>query len=184
MKRVITIIASLLLAGAAYAQPGGFGGGMPMMPMGGMGMMGGNTFEIQENIKKTVDSLTVVLDLDKKQAKKMKKALEYDYNNDMMSTISSFISMMGIDFSLVPDEEAEKARKEREERYAKFLTPEQFDKWKANEEEAARRAGEEAQRMMEQFREMMPEGGFPGGGPGGGPGGFPGGGFPGGGRPF
>ena len=93
--------------------------------------------------------------------------------------------MMGIDFSLVPDEEAEKARKDREERYAKFLTPEQFDKWKANEEEAARRAGEEAQRMMEQFREMMPEGGFPGGGPGGFPGGgFPGGGFPGGGRPF
>lgn len=185
MKRVITIIASLLLAGAAYTQPGGFGGGMPMMPMGGMGMMGGDTFEIQENIKKTVDSLTIVLDLDKKQAKKMKKALEYDYNNDMMSTISSFISMMGIDSPLGENEEAEKARKEREERYAKFLTPEQFDKWKANEEETARRAGEEAQQMMEQFREMMPEGGFPGGGPGGFPGGgFPGGGFPGGGRPF
>lgn len=184
MKRVITIIASLLLAGAAYAQPGGFGGGMPMMPMGGMGMMGGNTFEIQENIKKTVDSLTIVLDLDKKQAKKMKKALEYDYNNDMMSTISSFISMMGISSPLGENEEAEKARKEREERYAKFLTPEQFDKWKANEEETARRAGEEAQRMMEQFRQNMPEGGFPGGGPGGFPGGgFPGGGFPGGG-PF
>lgn len=190
MKRVITVIASLLLAGVAYAQPGGFGGGMPMMPMGGMGMMGGNTFEIQENIKKTVDSLTIVLDLDKKQAKKMKKALEYDYNNDMMSTISSFISMMGISSPLGENEEAEKARKDREERYAKFLTPEQFDKWKANEEETARRAGEEAQRMMEQFRQNMPEGGFPGGGPGGFPGGgfpgggFPGGGFPGGGRPF
>ena len=71
-------MAALLLAGAAYAQPGGggFGGGMPMMPMGGgMGMFG-DTFEVQETIKKTVDSLTTELSLDKKQAKKLKKALE------------------------------------------------------------------------------------------------------------
>lgn len=179
MKRVITIIASLLLAGAAYAQPGGFGGGMPMIPMGGMGMFGGDVFEIQENIKKTVDSLTIELSLDKKQAKKMKKALEDDYNNDVMGNLQSLISAIGIDFNLVPDEEAEKATREREERYAKFLTPEQFDKWKANEQAALQQAADQAKDMMERFREGMPEGGFPGGG-------FPGGMPPmgGGGRPF
>ncbi len=184
MKRVITIIASLLLAGAAYAQPGGFGGGMPMIPMGGMGMFGGDVFEIQENIKKTVDSLTIELNLDKKQAKKMKKALEDDYNNDVMGNIQSLISAIGIDFNLVPDEEAAKAVKDREERYAKFLTPEQFDKWKANEAAALENAANQAKSILEQFQNGggFPGGGFPGGGfPGGG---FPGGGFPGGGRPF
>lgn len=179
MKKVITIMAALLLAGVAYAQPGGgFGGGMPMMPMGGMGMFGGDVFEIQENIKKTVDSLTIELSLDKKQAKKMKKALEDDYNNDAMGDIQSLISSIGIDFNLVPDEEAAKAVKDREERYAKFLTPEQFDKWKANEQAALQQAAEQAKGLMEQFQNG---GGFPGGGfPGGG---FPGGGFPGGGMP-
>ena len=177
-------MAALLLAGAAYAQPGGggFGGGMPMMPMGGMGMFGGDVFEVQENIKKTVDSLTIELSLDKKQAKKMKKALEDDYNNDAMGDLQSLISSIGIDFNLVPDEEAAKAVKDREERYAKFLTPEQFDKWKANEQAALQNAANQAKSMMEQFR----EGGFPGGGmPGGGMpgGGFPGGGMPGGGFP-
>lgn len=155
MKRVITIIASLLLAGAAYAQPGGFGGGMPMMPMGGMGMMGGNTFEIQENIKKTVDSLTIVLDLDKKQARKMKKALEYDYNNDVMSQASSLITELNLDFPNFNHEAVERENRKRDERYAKFLTPEQFDKWKANEEEAARRKAEETRRAMEQFQLML-----------------------------
>ena len=179
MKKVITIMAALLLAGVAYAQPGGgFGGGMPMMPMGGMGMFGGDVFEVQENIKKTVDSLTIELSLDKKQAKKMKKALEDDYNNDAMGDIQSLISSIGIDFNLVPDEEAAKAVKDREERYAKFLTPEQFDKWKANEQAALQQAAEQAKGLMEQFQNG---GGFPGGGfPGGG---FPGGGFPGGGMP-
>ena len=172
-------MAALLLAGVAYAQPGGgFGGGMPMMPMGGMGMFGGDVFEVQENIKKTVDSLTIELSLDKKQAKKMKKALEDDYNNDAMGDIQSLISSIGIDFNLVPDEEAAKAVKDREERYAKFLTPEQFDKWKANEQAALQQAAEQAKGLMEQFQNG---GGFPGGGfPGGG---FPGGGFPGGGMP-
>ena len=173
-------MAALLLAGVAYAQPGGgFGGGMPMMPMGGMmgGMFGSDPFEIQENIKKSVDSLTIELNLDKKQAKKMKKALEYDYNNDVMSSVQSLISAVGIDVNVVPDEEAAKAVKDREERYAKFLTPEQFEKWKANEQAALQNAANQAKSMMEQFR----EGGFPGGGfPGGG---FPGGGFPGGGMP-
>lgn len=175
-------MAALLLAGAAYAQPGGggFGGGMPMMPMGGMGMFG-DTFEIQETIKQTVDSLTTELSLDKKQAKKLKKALEYDYNNDVMGSVQQLISAIGVDFNLVPDEEAAKAVKDREERYAKFLTPEQFEKWKANEQAALQNAANQAKSMMEQFR----EGGFPGGGfPGGGfPGGMPGGGFPGGGMP-
>lgn len=178
-------MAALLLAGAAYAQPGGggFGGGMPMMPMGGMGMFGGDVFEIQENIKKTVDSLTIELSLDKKQAKKMKKALEDDYNNDFMGNIQSMISAIGIDFNLVPDEEAAKAVKDREERYAKFLTPEQFEKWKANEQAALQNAAEQAKGLMEQFQNGggFPGGGFPGGGfPGGG---MPGGGFPGGGMP-
>ena len=190
MKKVFTIMAALLLAGVAYAQPGGgFGGGMPMMPMGGMGMFGGDVFEIQETIKKTVDSLTTELSLDKKQAKKMKKALEDDYNNDFMGNIQSMISAIGIDINLVPDEEAAKAVKDREERYAKFLTPEQFDKWKANEQAALQQAADQAKSMMEQFQNGggFPGGGFPGGGfPGGGfpGGGFPGGGFPGGGMPF
>lgn len=189
MKKVITIMAALLLAGVAYAQPGGgFGGGMPMMPMGGVaGIFGGDVFEIQESIKKSVDSLTIELNLDKKQAKKMKKALEDDYNNDFMGNIQSMISAIGVDINLVPDEEAAKAVKDREERYAKFLTPEQFEKWKANEQAALQQAADQAKSMMEQFQNGggFPGGGFPGGGfPGGG--GMPpmGGGFPGGDRPF
>ena len=90
-----------------------------------------------------------------------------------MGNIQSMISAIGIDINLVPDEEAAKAVKEREERYAKFLTPEQFDKWKANEQAALQQAADQARSMMEQFQNG---GGFPGGG-------FPGGGFPGGGMP-
>ena len=84
MKRLITIVASLLFAGAAQAQ--------------NVGITVRSSFEIQEEIKKSIDSLTIELGLDKKQARKMKKALEYDYNNDVMSQASSLITELNLDF--------------------------------------------------------------------------------------
>ena len=141
MKRLITIVAALLFAGAVQAQ--------------NVGITVQSSFEIQEEIKKSIDSLTIELGLDKKQAKKMKKALEYDYNNDVMSQASSLITELNLDFPNFNHEAVERENRKRDERYAKFLTPEQFDKWKANEEEAARRKAEETRRAMEQFQLML-----------------------------
>lgn len=141
MKRLITIVAALLFAGAVQAQ--------------NVGITVRSSFEIQEEIKKSIDSLTIELGLDKKQARKMKKALEYDYNNDVMSQASSLITELNLDFPNFNHEAVERENRKRDERYAKFLTPEQFDKWKANEEEAARRKAEETRRAMEQFQLML-----------------------------
>lgn len=141
MKRLITIVASLLFAGAAQAQ--------------NVGITVRSSFEVQEEIKKSIDSLTIELGLDKKQARKLKKALEYDYNNDVMSQASSLITELNLDFPNFNHEAVERENRKRDERYAKFLTPEQFDKWKANEEEAERRKAEETRRAMEQFQLML-----------------------------
>ena len=141
MKRLITIVAALLFAGAAQAQ--------------NVGITVRSSFEVQEEIKKSIDSLTIELGLDKKQARKMKKALEYDYNNDVMSQASSLITELNLDFPNFNHEAVERENRKRDDRYAKFLTPEQFDKWKANEEEAARRKAEETRRAMEQFQLML-----------------------------
>lgn len=120
-----------------------------------MGITVRSSFEIQEEIKKSIDSLTIELGLDKKQVRKMKKALEYDYNNDVMMQASSLITELNLDFPNFNHEAVEREKRKRDERYAKFLTPEQFDKWKANEEEAARRKAEETRRAMEQFQLML-----------------------------
>ena len=141
MKRLITIVAALLFAGATQAQ--------------NVGITVRSSFEIQEEIKKSIDSLTIELGLDKKQARKMKKALEYDYNNDVMSQASSLITELNLDFPNFNHEAVERENRKRDERYAKFPTPEQFDKWKVNEEEAARRKAEETRRAMEQFQLML-----------------------------
>ena len=144
MKRLITIVAALLFAGAAQAQ--------------NVGITVRSSFEIQEEIKKSIDSLTIELGLDKKQAKKMKKAMEYDYSNDVMSQASVLITELNLNFPNFDHESVEKENRKRDERYAKFLTPEQFEKWKANEEEAARRKAEENQRAMEEFQKMLDSG--------------------------
>lgn len=141
MKRLITIVAALLFAGAAQAQ--------------NVGITVRSSFEIQEEIKKSIDSLTIELGLDKKQAKKMKKAMEYDYSNDVMSQASVLITELNLNFPNFDHESVEKENRKRDERYAKFLTPEQFEKWKANEEEAARRKAEETRRAMEQYQLML-----------------------------
>ena len=141
MKRLITIVATLLFAGAAQAQ--------------NVGITVRSSFEIQEEIKKSIDSLTIELGLDKKQAKKMKKAMEYDYSNDVMSQASVLITELNLNFPNFDHESVEKENRKRDERYAKFLTPEQFEKWKANEEEAARRKAEETRRAMEQYQLML-----------------------------
>ena len=140
MKRLVTIVAALLFAGTVSAQ---------------VGIVVRSSFEIQEEIKKSIDSLTIELGLDKKQAKKMKKAMEYDYSNDVMSQASVLITELNLNFPNFDHESVEKENKKRDERYAKFLTPEQFEKWKANEEEAARRKAEETRRAMEQFQLML-----------------------------
>ncbi len=140
MKRLIIIVAALLFAGAVRAQ---------------VGIVVRSSFEIQEEIKKSIDSLTIELGLDKKQVRKMKKALEYDYSNDVMSQASVLITELNLNFPNFDHESVEKENRKRDERYAKFLTPEQFEKWKANEEEAARRKAEETRRAMEQFQLML-----------------------------
>ena len=144
MKRLITIVAALLFAGAAQAQ--------------NVGITVRSSFEIQEEIKKSIDSLTIELGLDKKQAKKMKKAMEYDYSNDVMSQASVLITELNLNFPNFDHESVERENRKRDERYAKFLTPEQFEKWKANEEEAARRKAEETRRAMEEFQKMLDSG--------------------------
>ena len=141
MKRLITIVAALLFAGVAQAQ--------------NVGISVRSSFEVQEEIKKSIDSLTIELGLDKKQAKKMKKAMEYDYSNDVMSQASVLITELNLNFPNFNHEAVERENRKRDDRYAKFLTPEQFDKWKANEEEAARRKAEETRRAMEQFQLML-----------------------------
>ena len=141
MKRLVTIVAALLFVGAAQAQ--------------NVGITVRSSFEIQEEIKKSIDSLTIELGLDKKQARKMKKALEYDYNNDVMSQASVLITELNLNFPNFNHEAVERENRKRVERYAKILTPEQFDKWKANEEEAARRKAEETRRAMEQYQLML-----------------------------
>lgn len=141
MRKLFIIMAALLFAGAAQAQ--------------NVGITVRSSFEIQEEIKKSIDSLTIELGLDKKQAKKMKKAMEYDYSNDVMSQASVLITELNLNFPNFDHESVEKENRKRDERYAKFLTPEQFEKWKANEEEAARRKAEETRRAMEQFQLML-----------------------------
>ena len=136
-------MAALLFAGTVRAQ---------------VGIVVRSSFEIQEEIKKSIDSLTIELGLDKKQAKKMKKAMEYDYSNDVMSQASVLITELNLNFPNFDHESVEKENRKRDERYAKFLTPEQFEKWKANEEEAARRKAEENQRAMEEFQKMLDSG--------------------------
>ena len=144
MRKLFIIFAALLFAGAAQAQ--------------NVGITVRSSFEIQEEIKKSIDSLTIELGLDKKQAKKMKKAMEYDYSNDVMSQASVLITELNLNFPNFDHESVERENRKRDERYAKFLTPEQFEKWKANEEEAARRKAEENQRAMEEFQKMLDSG--------------------------
>ena len=144
MRKLFIIVAALLFAGAAQAQ--------------NVGITVRSSFEIQEEIKKSIDSLTIELGLDKKQAKKMKKAMEYDYSNDVMSQASVLITELNLNFPNFDHESVERENRKRDERYAKFLTPEQFEKWKANEEEAARRKAEENQRAMEEFQKMLDSG--------------------------
>ncbi|MBO5903289.1 MAG: hypothetical protein J6Q40_04785 [Tidjanibacter sp.] len=143
MRTLFIIMAALLFAGTVRAQ---------------VGIVVRSSFEIQEEIKKSIDSLTIELGLDKKQAKKMKKAMEYDYSNDVMSQASVLITELNLNFPNFDHESVEKENRKRDERYAKFLTPEQFEKWKANEEEAARRKAEENQRAMEEFQKMLDSG--------------------------
>ena len=140
MRKLFIIMAALLFAGTVRAQ---------------VGIVVRSPFEIQEEIKKSIDSLTIELGLDKKQAKKMKKAMEYDYSNDVMSQASVLITELNLNFPNFDHESVEKENRKRDERYAKFLTPEQFEKWKANEEEAARRKAEETRRAMEQYQLML-----------------------------
>ncbi len=151
MKRLITIIASLLLAGVAHSQN---------LDISAVSIHVESPWEIQENIKKSVDSLTIFLDLNKKQAKKLKKALEHDYNHNIMSDAQALITTLNLDVPQFPHERVNREQEKRDRRYAKFLTPEQFDKWKANEEEAARRKAEEAQRQMEQWQQILQNGGL------------------------
>lgn len=143
MRKLFIIMAALLFAGTVRAQ---------------VGIVVRSPFEIQEEIKKSIDSLTIELGLDKKQAKKMKKAMEYDYSNDVMSQASVLITELNLNFPNFDHESVERENRKRDERYAKFLTPEQFEKWKANEEEAARRKAEENQRAMEEFQKMLDSG--------------------------
>lgn len=77
-KRIITVIATMMVAGlAAFAQPGGFGGGMP--PMFNMGNSSEETLSPKERATQETDALKARLGLDDKQYKKIFTMLKNEY---------------------------------------------------------------------------------------------------------